>query len=85
MVNYLGLMLLNTSFNLHGFPIIKDLNQALNILIKSNLDGLLLENCLILKMKIKIKNRYIGNHYPTYFIADIEQIMMGAYKGKKIN
>ena len=22
-------------------------------------------------MKIKIKNRYIGNHYPTYFIADI--------------
>ncbi len=41
--------LLNTSFNLHGFPIIKDLNQALNILIKSNLDGLLLENCLILK------------------------------------
>lgn len=41
--------LLNTSFNLHGFPIIKDLNQAINILIKSNLDGLLLENCLILK------------------------------------
>ena len=22
-------------------------------------------------MKIKIKNRYIGNNYPTYFIADI--------------
>ena len=41
--------LLNTSFNLHGFPIINDLNLALNILIKSNLDGLLLENCLILK------------------------------------
>ncbi len=41
--------LLNTSFNLHGFPIINDLNQALDILIKSNLDGLLLENCLILK------------------------------------
>ena len=41
--------LLNTSFNLHGFPIINDLNQALKILIKSNLDGLLLENCLILK------------------------------------
>ena len=22
-------------------------------------------------MKIKIKNRYIGDNYPTYFIADI--------------
>ena len=41
--------LLNTSFNLHGFPIINTLRDALNILKKSNLDGLLLEECLIIK------------------------------------
>ncbi len=41
--------LLNTSFNLHGFPIINTLKDALNILKISNLDGLLLEDCLIIK------------------------------------
>ncbi len=41
--------LLNTSFNLHGYPIINTLNQAIDILKKSNLDGLLLNNCLIIK------------------------------------
>ena len=41
--------LLNTSFNLHGFPIVNSLNNAINILKKSNLDGLLLSDCLIIK------------------------------------
>ena len=41
--------LLNTSFNQHGYPIINTLNQAINILKKSNLDGLILSNCLIYK------------------------------------
>ena len=41
--------LLNTSFNLHGFPIINTLSDAINILKKSNLDGLLLKECLIIK------------------------------------
>ncbi len=41
--------LLNTSFNLHGFPIVNSLNGAINILKKSNLDGLLLNDCLIVK------------------------------------
>ena len=41
--------LLNTSFNEHGYPIINTLNQAINILEKSNLDGLILSNCLIFK------------------------------------
>ena len=41
--------LLNTSFNLHGFPIEKTSEQAINVLIKSDLDGLLLNNFFILK------------------------------------
>ena len=41
--------LLNTSFNLHGYPIINSLAQAIDILKKSNLDGLILSNCLIFK------------------------------------
>ena len=41
--------LLNTSFNFHGFPIVNSLNNAINILKKSNLDGLLLNDCLIIK------------------------------------
>ena len=41
--------LLNTSFNQHGYPIINTLDQAINILEKSNLDGLILSNCLIFK------------------------------------
>jgi len=41
--------LLNTSFNQHGYPIINTLNQAIHILKKSNLDGLILSNCLIYK------------------------------------
>ena len=41
--------LLNTSFNLHGFPIVNTSEQAINVLIKSDLDGLLLNNFFILK------------------------------------
>ncbi len=41
--------LLNTSFNLHGYPIVNSPDQAINILEKSNLDGLLFEKLLILK------------------------------------
>jgi carbamoyltransferase len=49
--------LLNTSFNQHGYPIINSLNQALNILQKSNLDGLILSNCLIFKNKFTKINK----------------------------
>ena len=41
--------LLNTSFNQHGYPIINTLDQAVDILKKSNLDGLILSDCLIVK------------------------------------
>ena len=41
--------LLNTSFNLHGFPIVNTSEQAISVLIKSDLDGLLLNNFFILK------------------------------------
>ena len=41
--------LLNTSFNQHGYPIINTLDQAMDILKKSNLDGLILSDCLIVK------------------------------------
>ena len=41
--------LLNTSFNLHGCPIVNTINEAIEIFKKSNLDGLLLEKYLILK------------------------------------
>ena len=34
-------------------------------------------------MKIKIKNKYIGNNYPTYFIADIGANHDGVYKEQK--
>ena len=45
--------LLNTSYNLHGAPIIKNLNDALFVLDNSGLDGLITKNFLILK---KTKN-----------------------------
>jgi len=41
--------LLNTSFNLHGKPIVNSIDDAFNIFQNSNLDGLLLPNQLILK------------------------------------
>jgi len=42
--------ILNTSFNLHGYPIVNTPNDAFDVLTKSGLDGLLLSNYLILKV-----------------------------------
>ncbi len=41
--------LLNTSFNLHGYPIVNSIEDAIDILIKSNLDGLITEKFLVIK------------------------------------
>ena len=41
--------LLNTSFNLHGFPIVKSVNDALNVFKKSELEVLWLDNHIIEK------------------------------------
>ena len=41
--------LLNTSFNLHGKPIVNSIDDAFNIFLKTNLDALILENFLIVK------------------------------------
>ena len=41
--------LLNTSFNLHGSPVIQNLNDALYVLNNSGLDGLITKNFIILK------------------------------------
>ena len=41
--------LLNTSFNLHGFPIVNTPRDAINVFLNSDLDGLLLNNFFILK------------------------------------
>ena len=46
--------LLNTSLNLHGFPICSNEIDALEVLIKSDLDGLLFKDFLLLKSNIKI-------------------------------
>ena len=41
--------LLNTSFNLHGFPVVKNIFEAYDVLNKSDLDGLIMKNFIILK------------------------------------
>ena len=41
--------LLNTSFNLHGFPIVNTTRDAIKVFLNSDLDGLLLNNFFILK------------------------------------
>ena len=41
--------LLNTSFNIHGKPIVNSAKDAFEVFKKTNLDGLILPNCLILK------------------------------------
>ena len=46
--------LLNTSFNLHGFPVVKNLKEAYEVLNKSDLDGLISKNFIFLKKKTKI-------------------------------
>lgn len=42
-------VLLNTSFNLKGEPIVNSPQDAINTFIKSGLDMLMLENCIVLK------------------------------------
>ncbi len=46
--------LLNTSLNFHGYPLANDIHDAYKIVDKSNLDGLILENFLVIKKTIKI-------------------------------
>lgn len=41
--------LLNTSFNLHGFPVVKTLKDALFVLNNSGLDGIISKNYIVLK------------------------------------
>ena len=41
--------LLNTSFNLHGEPIVNTAEDAFNVFFKTDLDGLILNSTLILK------------------------------------
>lgn len=41
--------LLNTSFNLHGYPIVNTPGEAVDVLERSGLDGLILNNALVLK------------------------------------
>ena len=41
--------LLNTSFNLHGFPIVRSAKDAINVFKKSDIDVLWLDNHIILK------------------------------------
>ena len=40
---------LNTSFNNHGKPIVNNVKDAFDVFKKTDLDGLILSNCLILK------------------------------------
>ena len=49
--------LLNTSFNLHGYPVVKNLKEAYNVLNKSDLDGIISKNNIILK-KTEINKSY---------------------------
>jgi carbamoyltransferase len=42
-------LILNTSLNLHGKPIARNANDCLEILNKSDIDGMQIENFLIIK------------------------------------
>jgi len=42
-------VVLNTSFNLHGYPIVCTVNDAVNAFINSGLDGLIIPGFLVLK------------------------------------
>ena len=41
--------LLNTSFNIHGKPIVNTEKEAFEVFKETDLDGLILPNCLIIK------------------------------------
>jgi len=47
--------LLNTSLNFHGFPLANNISDCFNIVKKSDLDGLILENHLIIKKELSVK------------------------------
>ncbi len=40
---------LNTSFNIHGFPIVRTADDALNVLDKTDIDGVVIGRTAILK------------------------------------
>ena len=42
-------VLLNTSFNLHGYPIVQDYKDAIHVLLNSGLNYLVVDNYLISK------------------------------------
>ena len=42
-------VLLNTSLNIHGYPIVRTRQEAYKVLESTDLDGLILDDCLILK------------------------------------
>jgi carbamoyltransferase len=50
--------LLNTSFNLHGYPVVRTLFDALSVLNKSGLDGIISKNYIVLKKNKKKTNFY---------------------------
>lgn len=41
--------LLNTSLNIHGYPIVRTPKEAYKVLENTDLDGLIFENCLMLR------------------------------------
>ena len=45
---------LNTSFNLHGYPIVRSVKDGINVFNKSDLDVLWLEKHLLVKNKKKV-------------------------------
>ena len=44
--------LLNTSFNLHGYPLVNTAKDALKVFEMTDLDGLILDNFLIIKKNL---------------------------------
>ena len=44
--------LLNTSFNLHGYPIVSSIKDAISVFFKSNLDILILNNIVLKKVEL---------------------------------
>ena len=47
---------LNTSFNLHGYPIVCSPNQAVHVFTNSDLDGMILEDMDVILLFVKVKN-----------------------------
>ena len=44
--------ILNTSFNLHGYPVVENPNQAIDVFIESGLEVLQLENYVLAKIAL---------------------------------